>query len=1682
MLYMGKYLNLRQGIALGLTFAFLANTLGPIPIAQAQEFCLPAPGIRVGLSPGFNPPILKGIKVHPHNPFRFDFILDQGDNSLPLAGRVREGDLKQQATKLIKYFLASLTIPEKDLWVNLSPYEKNRIVPESFGQTEMGRDLLAEDYMLKQITASLIYPEDEIGKKFWKRIYEESAKKFGTTNIPVNTFNKVWIVPDKAVVYENAKAGTAYVVEAKLKVMLEQDYLALSHSVISTSSSVIPAKAGIQDTSALGSQIVREIVIPELTKEVNEGKNFSQLRQVYNSLILATWYKKKIKDSILAQVYADKSKVAGVQYENSVIARSEATKQSFSTNDVESIYQQYLQAFKKGAYNYIKEELDPITQLTIPRKYFSGGFGFVDIAMHTEIESMKPPIYKNISQLEDLTIDMAMASAGKPIDRAMASGMKEKLAQFWSKERKELDITEFIKSRLKSGTFSRRFRFEGNGFQPGWVSMGIGHGKEGDRVVMKWTEDGEIVFERRRADKMVASVVWVRGEKQDKYGHAIWENKGNPLLWPFWKHAVDEVDITEELRSRSTDGTFNAGFKFEAVGYQPGIMAIGIGHGEKDDRVIMRWVGDGEIVFERRRAGKMLPPNVVWVKGEKKDKEGHAIWENKGDPLLWPFWKHAVDKVDITEELGQGMLKGQFNVAFRFEGDGYQPGVVAIGIGHGKKGDRVVMEWTEKGVIVFDRLREKKVVAEAMWIRDQEDENGYAEWHKGVFEYSLYGIFEFLKKQRNPVTIRTIVNHLSNIEGESVDKMVVWKYVYEVLRELGLVTVTDDQRIVFREIAKKNYSVIAPVLKSFDKTKVIADEVKRLREDISFALEEAKSALPAGNDKNQAMVSAGKPMQDEDIKEGRTVISNDGKISGTIDKVVDEMRVPESNKITRGVVLVGQGIPRGAGSITFEDLKKSFRLVQEDKSASLEEEAGKTAISSQSWFPKLWDQLQDIRKLRDPKAQAHEFPYKSKRQKFYIVQLVKGLKLNDPRLDQKWRKKLLIDMCNYILEKEKKLEWKDYLVLKRMINGFMEAHFAWEVGYSGSTISSIEQGREKMNKNLWKAILGHRIFQRDTFAKRFENGEILTPDVWDVWMAEYNAINEALDTGETYHPDQSGGMPEQGVKALQDRKILVVGDFSDIHELPERLKSEGAAVYVVRDMRDMRDMDGIMALLREQQPMDLVAIDARMYPGKGMMIIRKVREAFLRAEFPPIRMMLRTYRLSKSQIDEAEESHVKVVYLRSGDFVENIKQFISSTVKGVDEAMRGNSEDRELLRIFSERILAILNGDKSGQDAFKEQIVSLKGVEFVSLKEIGFVKQIGLKVERSLYEPRRREEYNRFNRVFYQQYRIGDFNAGWLYDQLGLEGIIDFPTFYARALFLQFFSDHKSIGFQIPRGYWGKVLPKDPVEMLKKRPGPIEYQAVFISKAIDEAEKFLAKNNQKWTHPNKIVVVPAIPGEKMTIGIILAGDVVIIEESLFNKHKNEKEEFAWLAKLLVYVLPKGLSYESRKVLEFEYASSQEVFGEAQITSYLGLNYFSQYARIRSEISAPVGKQTEDTIRTRIKEALWPIAVSHLNGDISKVQAEEAIRNIKVSDIIAGLGLDRAMMTKNGGIDLTPANMNLQLKNGGGGGIKFKIDPAMLQQLQNAPGFTPVIINIQPLKSLPEFLEIASSSSAPRNDT
>jgi hypothetical protein len=156
------------------TFVFSLIT----PPAYAQSIAVTSTPLQLSATP-LNLPgsgiSIKGIKVYPENPLHLDFIID------PQKSGFSEDQLKIESEKLIKYFLAGVTVPEDDMWVNLSPAEKDRIVPKSFGITEMGRDLLAEDYILKQITSSLMSPEGETGKRLWDKIYEKVYEKYGPT-------------------------------------------------------------------------------------------------------------------------------------------------------------------------------------------------------------------------------------------------------------------------------------------------------------------------------------------------------------------------------------------------------------------------------------------------------------------------------------------------------------------------------------------------------------------------------------------------------------------------------------------------------------------------------------------------------------------------------------------------------------------------------------------------------------------------------------------------------------------------------------------------------------------------------------------------------------------------------------------------------------------------------------------------------------------------------------------------------------------------------------------------------------------------------------------------------------------------------------------------------------------------------------------------------------------------------------------------------------------------------------------------------------------------------------------------------------------------------------------------------------------------------------------------------------
>lgn len=375
-------------MALMAAVLFLLTTgLLPIERCAAQE----------GGGPSFVPATIAGLQVDRKNPFKIDFLIDRGSG--PLSGAEREKTYE----RLVRYFLAALTLPNNDTWVNLSPYESDRIIPPGFSMTEMGRDLLEQDYYLKQFSSALTHPDQALGRAFWSKVYQDTRARFGTVDVPVDVFNKVWIVPARAKVHE--QDGMVMAVERKLKVMTDMDHQAFLAN--STGREVkdenIPQAA------------MRECLIPALEKEVNEGAGFAVLRQAYSAMLMATWFKKRWRDGILGQAYADKSKITGIE--------------SHDLAAKERIYQKYLEAFKKGTVNVVREEKDELTQEVLPRKYFSGGM--VDYAEDQIEQGDVPSIEgKNLDRvqvslikadLEVERVDVTYATAKEEIDARMAA-------------------------------------------------------------------------------------------------------------------------------------------------------------------------------------------------------------------------------------------------------------------------------------------------------------------------------------------------------------------------------------------------------------------------------------------------------------------------------------------------------------------------------------------------------------------------------------------------------------------------------------------------------------------------------------------------------------------------------------------------------------------------------------------------------------------------------------------------------------------------------------------------------------------------------------------------------------------------------------------------------------------------------------------------------------------------------------------------------------------------------------------------------------------------------------------------------------------------------------------------------------------------------------------------------------
>lgn len=287
----------------------------------------------------------------------FDLAVEQGDD----AG-IKEADIKKSTTKIMEYFQIGLRLPDSMFWVNLRPDAPDQIIDPYLGRTDLGKVMLEADLQLKKDLARFTSPDTKSGKEYWNKLYARAEQVFGPSDITIPTVTRPWIVPNEIIIKEY-KDG-AYVYKATMKVMLEQDYLkdAPGYSF---------DDPRVKEINEYSSELVRQLIIPQLTREVNSSKRYSGLRQAFYSLVLSQWFKQRYATRVQAEAGTGQAAAALLQ---SIDSRDLSGLTSVTAWSKESYFSQYVRSFQKGEYNK-QETVNGPHGMTV-RQYFSGGILF----------------------------------------------------------------------------------------------------------------------------------------------------------------------------------------------------------------------------------------------------------------------------------------------------------------------------------------------------------------------------------------------------------------------------------------------------------------------------------------------------------------------------------------------------------------------------------------------------------------------------------------------------------------------------------------------------------------------------------------------------------------------------------------------------------------------------------------------------------------------------------------------------------------------------------------------------------------------------------------------------------------------------------------------------------------------------------------------------------------------------------------------------------------------------------------------------------------------------------------------------------------------------------------------------------------------------------------------------------
>jgi hypothetical protein len=296
-------------------------------------------------------------------------------------------DVGNSSSLAYNTFFVGLFMPNNLFWVNLNPWEPNRLLGDGLEKTDAGRTMLEADLQMKKDFAKYENPcESDVGTRFWKKLDEKSdqleqnlKKKYPNDFsekdiITFSTVSRNWIVPDK--INAQGMGDTIYLESATLTIESEPVYDHSQYDIKDRYSFLFsqPVKddlaAAAKEYGKYSMELQDEMIRPLVVRDINSVKEYAALRTVYHSLILAQWYKNKFQRS--PALFSD-------EFDSGKI-------ESYGSDTQwkpESIWQAYQKSYEEHEYECVKTEeyTRGNTIITSKKIYQSGGVDFEKIPL-----------------------------------------------------------------------------------------------------------------------------------------------------------------------------------------------------------------------------------------------------------------------------------------------------------------------------------------------------------------------------------------------------------------------------------------------------------------------------------------------------------------------------------------------------------------------------------------------------------------------------------------------------------------------------------------------------------------------------------------------------------------------------------------------------------------------------------------------------------------------------------------------------------------------------------------------------------------------------------------------------------------------------------------------------------------------------------------------------------------------------------------------------------------------------------------------------------------------------------------------------------------------------------------------------------------------------------------------------